>query len=66
MIRPKNWGNLHTVLVLGLFIQTPKVTFISLKATLDANELLTLTIYTRQTQQSAQSFGPCVLGEFDI
>ncbi len=29
-------------------------------------KLLTLSIYTRQTQQSAQSFRPCVSGDFDI
>ena len=36
------------------------------KATFDANALSTLSIYTRQTQQNAQSFRPCVSGEFDI
>ena len=34
--------------------------------TLDSNSLVTLSIYTRHTQQSAQLFGPCVSGEFDI
>ncbi len=54
------------LLVLALMIQTPEETFILLNATLDANALVTLLIYTRQTQQSAQSFRPCVSGEFDI
>ena len=50
---------------LRLFIRTPKITFIFLKATLDANPLLSLSIYIRQTLQSAQSFRPCVCGHFD-
>ena len=33
---------------------------------LNANALLTLLVYTRQTQQSAQLFRPCVSGEFDM
>ena len=37
-----------------------------LKVTLDANALLTLSVYARQIQQSAQLFRPCVSGEFDI
>ncbi len=47
-------------------IRTPKVTFISSKAILDANAVLTLSIYTRQTQQSAQLFKLCVSGELDL
>ena len=60
------WGGWPIELVLALFIQTPKVTCISSKAILDANALLTLLIYTRQTQQSAQSFRPFVSGEFNM
>ena len=33
-------------------IRTPKITFISWIATLDANPVLSLSIYIRQTQQS--------------
>jgi hypothetical protein len=59
-------GVSYRLLVWYLFTRTPKVTFISLKAILDANALLTLLIYTRHTQQSAQSFRPCISGKFDI
>ena len=34
--------------------------------TLIAVKLLILSIYAKQTQQSAQLFRPCVFGEFDI
>ncbi len=54
------------VLVLGVFIRTPKITFVSTKHAVDANALLTLQIYTELTQQSAQSFRPAPSGPFDI
>ena len=56
----------YGILVFGLFICTPKVSFILLKVTLNANALLTLSFYTRQTQRSAQLFRPCVSDVFDI
>ncbi len=51
--------------VLGVFIRTPKITFFSPKHTVCANALLTLYIYTRLTQQSAQSFRRAPSGHFD-
>ena len=54
------------ITALGLIYWNPKSNIYLLKANLDANALLTLSIYTRQTQQSAQLLRPCVSGEFDI
>ncbi len=55
-----------SVRVLGVFICTPKTTFVSPKHAVCANALLTLYIFTRLTQQSAQSFWPAPSGQFDI
>jgi hypothetical protein len=51
---------------LGVIYSNPKSNIYLVKATLDANALLTLSVYARQTQQSAQSFRPCHSVEFDI
>ncbi len=39
---------------LGVIYSNPKSNIYLVKATLDANALLTLSVYARQTQQSAQ------------
>ena len=42
------------------------VTLVWRQERVNANALLSLLVYTRQTQQSTQLFRPCVSGEFDI
>ncbi len=51
---------------LGVIYSNPQSNIYLVKATLDANAFLTLSVYARQTQQSAQSFRPCHSVEFDV